>query len=66
MRKLLTARQASEEVGISYSYFRYLLSQGKGPRRYTLGPKCHRYDEEDVRAWFESHASDREGQAQRP
>lgn len=52
MSALLTAEQTAQVLGISYSYFRQLLSTNPKalPPFITIG-KCRRWREESIEEW---------------
>lgn len=55
MRRLFTTKEAAAIVGVSYAYFRKLVAEGKGPRRYKYGATVYRFDEQDLSDWMEAH-----------
>ena len=48
MAKLLTKRQTAEQLNVSLSTLRNWDKVGKGPKMLKLGPRTHRYAQEEV------------------
>lgn len=55
MKRYLTAKEASEYIGISYGTFRVRLSQGKDMPRAIRFDRHIRYDINDLDAFMEAH-----------
>lgn len=55
MKKYLSAREASEYIGISYGTFRNRLAQGREMPRAIRFDRHIRYDINDLDAFMEAH-----------